>query len=966
MTVKIEPTLPKSPSPQLADGQSAAAYNSVRQLRVDLWWSIADVSRRLSLSSLDPLVREELLTTLRRELGDVETLENYYAFPGRRLVSTLRSLAESSHGDVWRAADAIGHTLVGDVAGTNIRIQVAGDSEDSESIQLGVGSQDGRPAFEVLVVADLSSTEEGKLRRDLARLRRPEDAFTYELVFVPSLEDAMVALLVNANIQAAIIRPDFRARSTVDLSVIRHFFAEVDAEDIDSRPAAERAYLLVDRLTKIRPELDPYLIGHAAIEQVAIQQGNRFDRVFLHQDALELHLSILRGVGARYETPFFTALTKYARKPTGVFHALPISRGNSVVNSQWIHDMSDFYGLNVFLAETSATSGGLDSLLDPVGPMKEAQRLAARAFGARQTFFVTNGTSTANKIVTQSLIAPYDVVMLDRNCHKSHHYAQMLAGTNVAYLDSYSLDEHSMYGAVPLSEIKRTLLTYRREGRLDKVKLISLTNCTFDGIVYDVERVMTECLAIKPDLVFLWDEAWFAFARFHPVYRRRTAMAAAATLSERFRSPEYREEYERRCAELDGLSDDELIHERLLPDPDKVRIRAYATQSTHKTLTSLRQGSMIHIYDEDFGERNAESFHEAYMTHTSTSPNYQVLASLDVGRRQVELEGFDLVQRQIELAMTIRDRIAAHPRLSKYFKVLGSSDLIPDEYRPWGRECPLHFGPVAMEQAWGMDEFVLDPCRLTIQISATGIDGDHFKTDYLMDQWGIQVNKTSRNTVLAMTNIGTTRSSVAYLLEALLGIAEHIEAEFEQMGPLSRKAFERRVTSLTSDHPPLPDFSAFHDAFRGDPKGTAQDGNIRRAYFLTYREEVDDSDLCEYISSAEVRRRVEAGEPVVSAIFVTPYPPGFPVLVPGQLFSRDILDFMDALDTREVHGLDHIHGYRVLSRRALTKARQEQKKRMDSRRPASRSGTSAAPESSNGKEPAPVDVVDKEPVATSS
>ena len=215
---------------------------------------------------------------------------------------------------------------------------------------------------------------------------------------------------------------------------------------------------------------------------------------------------------------------------------MPISRGNSVVNSQWIHDMSDFYGLNVFLAETSATSGGLDSLLEPHGPMKEAQQLAARAFGARQTFFVTNGTSTANKIVTQSLVAPGDIVLVDRNCHKSHHYAQVLAGSNVAYLDSYSIDQYSMYGAISIADIKRVLLTYRREGRLDRVKMISLTNCTFDGVVYDVERVMTECLAIKPDLVFLWDEAWYAFARFHPVYRRRTAMATAATLARRFRS----------------------------------------------------------------------------------------------------------------------------------------------------------------------------------------------------------------------------------------------------------------------------------------------------------------------------------------------------------------------------------------------------------------------------------------------
>ncbi len=179
------------------------------------------------------------------------------------------------------------------------------------------------------------------------------------------------------------------------------------------------------------------------------------------------------------------------------------------------------------MAETSATCGGLDSLLEPTGPLREAQQLAAHAYGSRHTYFVTNGTSTANKIVTQALVAPGDIVLLDRNCHQSHHYGMMMAGANVVYLEAYPLNDYSMYGAVPLREIKSKLLALRRAGKLDRVKMMSLTNCTFDGVVYDVERVMEECLAIKPDLVFLWDEAWFAFARFHPVYRTRTAMASA-------------------------------------------------------------------------------------------------------------------------------------------------------------------------------------------------------------------------------------------------------------------------------------------------------------------------------------------------------------------------------------------------------------------------------------------------------
>ncbi|MFF0430668.1 aminotransferase class I/II-fold pyridoxal phosphate-dependent enzyme [Streptomyces sp. NPDC004327] len=898
---------------------AVSAYNSVSQLLTDLWWSIADSARHLAMPNLDPVEQSEGQAALERGLADADVLTYYLSRPGRQAAAKLRALAvPDSYLELSREAERIGRSLIGDVplsvtavSGTEAP---AADAVEAEA------AVDTRPRFDVLVVADLSEAEQARIARDLRALRRREDPFVYDIVAVPSFVDAMVAVLVNPWIQAVVVRPDLRGRSALDLSLLDDLVPALDVPDIDFFTAAERARTLATAVRHERPELDLYLVEQASVEQLATEIGRDFDSVFLQQeDVLDLHLTILRGIGKRYRTPFYSALLQYARKPAGVFHALPVSRGNSVVHSPWIHDMANFYGLNLFLAETSATSGGLDSLLEPHGPIKEAQDLAARAFGSRRTYFVTNGTSTANKIVTQSLVAPGDVVLVDRNCHKSHHYAQVMAGSHVAYLDSYSLDAYAMYGAIPLADIKRTLLTYRREGRLDKVRLISLTNCTFDGVVYDVQRVMTECLAIKPDLVFLWDEAWFAFARFHPVYRQRTAMASAAALAERFGTAEYRAEYEAHRERIQGMTDEELVHERLLPDPDRVRIRAYATHSTHKTLTSLRQGSMIHIYDDDFSRRSEEAFHEAYMTHTSTSPNYQILASLDIGRRQVELEGFELVLRQVELAMTLRDRIAGHPLLSKYFRVLASSDLIPDAYRPSGHADPLSIGPVAMERAWQTDEFVLDPCRLTIEISATGIDGDTFKHRHLMDRWGIQVNKTTRNTVLAMTNIGTTRSAVAHLLRALIGIAEELEDGIEQLAPEQRQAFDLKVDSLAHDHPPLPDFSRFHDAFRADSAGEASDGDMRKPYYMAYREE-----LCEFVTSEEARRRLDAGRPVVSAIFVTPYPPGFPILVPGQEFSKDILDFMDALDTKEIHGFDPVRGYRVFVEAALEEAAGEQ------------------------------------------
>ena len=178
---------------------------------------------------------------------------------------------------------------------------------------------------------------------------------------------------------------------------------------------------------------------------------------------------------------------------------------------------------------------------------------------------------------------------------------------------------------------------------------------------------MEEVLAIKPDMIFLWDEAWCAYARFAPVLRRRTAMWAASTLRERLASTKYEQDYRSwklKFSQCDPDDDATWMQPGLMPDPKSARVRVYATHSTHKTLTALRQGSMIHVHDQDFEHHARNAFNEAYMTHTSTSPNYQILATLDVGRRQVELEGFDLVGRSITLAMMLRERIEEDPLLS--------------------------------------------------------------------------------------------------------------------------------------------------------------------------------------------------------------------------------------------------------------------------------------------------------------
>ncbi len=903
------------------------AYNSLWQVRSDSWCRLEEAADRLTRLSTTGVLKEKWANSCQELLARLSTLEPYWAYPGSPQFARLQRLfAAGSYDKFTQTVGQVNRALTtesyrsGDVDNAGADDLDMFPSDPRQLLEHQPAAQRDRPYFEVLVVEKMTEDQERALRSEVRKWRRPDDEFVYELVVVSSGDEALIAARLNVNLQAVVIRRRFSHQSTRDLSALSEFVDTAVSDELaDHQTPEERAQILAVSLAMLRPELDLYLMTEIDVEDIAGRLGQYFSRVFhAREGMLELHLSILQGVAARYRTPFFSALKQYSHRPTGVFHALPISQGKSIVNSHWIKDMVGFYGLDVFMAETSATCGGLDSLLEPTGPLREAQELAGQTYGSRHTYFVTNGTSTANKIVTQALVAPGDIVLLDRNCHQSHHYGMMMAGANVVYLEAYPLNEYSMYGAVPLREIKSKLLALKRAGKLARVKMMSLTNCTFDGIVYDVERVMEECLAIKPDLVFLWDEAWFAFARFHPVYRTRTAMASARALRERLQDPEHKRRYEEYLA-TEGdvtaakLSDDDLLDRRLIPDPARARVRVYATQSTHKTLTALRQGSMIHVFDQDFDQKVAEPFHEAYMAHTSTSPNYQILASLDLGRRQVALEGVELVQRQIENAMQLRDAIDNHPLLGKYMRCLRTSDLIPDRFRPSAIAQPLRSGLRNMMAAWDQDEFVLDPSRITLFIGHTGYDGDTFKRQQLMDRYGIQINKTSRNSVLFMTNIGTTRSSVAFLVEVLVNIARELDQDISEMSLGEREHFERAVYRLTEMPLPLPDFSGFHPAFM-DHSGSepTPEGDVRRGFYLSY----DDTN-CEYLTGEQIDERLDAGSDVVSATYVTPYPPGFPVLVPGQVFSREILQFMRDLDTPEIHGYLPNFGYRVYTEKAI-------------------------------------------------
>jgi|KBSSwiStaDraftv2_1062776.scaffolds.fasta_scaffold05614_9 arginine decarboxylase len=880
-------------------------------------------------------------------LAEVRPLEDFFAFPGHRLMKTL---AERIGSDDALAVGRLARRISGALLSGSYRYDSSeweSSDDDSGNVpdRLPFDSSGGthRSYFETLIVSPAPAANFAKIAQELRRLRRVEDPMIYEPVLVGSFEDAIVATIMNGKIEAVVIYDGIPVPSQHDVPLVRDFLTSHLQIDTSSLAPREIGVTLAGTIKRIRPELDIYLLTDRQVEKLAGDPAaSMIRRVFYEVEELtEVHLNILEGVADRVATPHFDNLKRYAARPIGTFHALPIARGKSIMKSNWIRDMGEFYGQNLFLAESSSTAGGLDSMLEPTGNIKIAQEKFARAVGADHVFFVTNGTSTSNKMVYQAVCKPGDIVIADRNCHKSHHYGMVLSGAQPLYVEAFPMIEYSMYGAVPLRTVKEALLNLKAEGRLDRVKMITLTNCTFDGHVYNTRRVMEECLAIKPDLIFLWDEAWFGFARWSPFLRPRTGLGAAAALEEWRDSPAALAAWKAQAAELGedlDPKDARLLKRRLVPDPRKIRIRVYETDSVHKSMSCLRQGSIVAVRDEDY-KHHISAFRESVFIHASTSPNAQIIASLDVARRQMELEGYELVMRSIETALAIRRAIAEHPIISKYFKVLGADSMVPAEFRPSGFRDFLAPGTnwATAMKAVREDEFFLDPTRMTLVCGTAGMDGNSFK-GLLSSKYNIQVNKTSRNSVLVQSNINNTRSDVALLIKVLLEISQQIEAEFAEDGESARAAFAKRVKNLMEDVPDLPNFSRFHDGYRDDPGSITLEGDMRTAFFAAYEE-----DDCEYLPlmSPKIDERLKSGPELVSANFVIPYPPGFPIMVPGQVIAADTIGYMRKLDVKEIHGYNNARGLKLIKLSAIPPAKSSGKSKAKEPHAASKSGSAA-------------------------
>ncbi|OBJ20092.1 amino acid decarboxylase [Mycobacterium colombiense] len=901
-----------STQPRRLRVSALAAVANPSYARVDTWNLLDDACRHLAEVDLAGLDKTHDVARVKRLMDRIAAYERYWLYPGAGNLAIFRAHLESL--STVRLTEEVSLAVrllseYGDRAGL---FDTSAPLDDQEL----VAQAKQQHFYTVLLADDAPSTAPDSLAECLRALRCPSDDVQFEILVVPSVEDAITAVALNGEIQAAIIRDDLPLRSRDRLPLMNTLLGpNEDAGD----GIPDRANYWVECgewIRELRPHIDLYLLTDESIAAGDDTEPDVYDRTFYRlNDVTDLHSTVLAGLRNRYATPFFDALRAYAAAPVGQFHALPVARGASIFNSRSLQDMGEFYGRNIFMAETSTTSGGLDSLLDPHGNIKKAMDKAAKTWNADHTYFVTNGTSTANKIVVQSLTRPGDIVLIDRNCHKSHHYGLVLAGAYPLYLDAYPLPQFAIYGAVSLRTIKQTLLDLEAAGQLHRVRMLLLTNCTFDGVVYNPLQVMQEVLAIKPDICFLWDEAWYAFATAVPWARQRTAMVSAERLEQMLASPEYVAEYRKWAADMDGVDRSEWIERELMPDPATARVRVYATHSTHKSLSALRQASMIHVRDQDFNALTRDSFGEAFLTHTSTSPNQQLLASLDLARRQVDIEGFQLVRQVYDMALVFRHRVRKDRLISKWFRILDESDLVPEEFRESSVSSyrEVRQGALAeWNEAWRSDQFVLDATRVTLFVGATGMNGYDFREKILMERFGIQINKTSINSVLLIFTIGVTWSSVHYLLDVLRRVAIDFDRIEKAASVADRALQERHVEEITEDLPHLPDFSEFDVAFR--PVDECNFGDMRSAFYAGY-EETDR----EHVLIGMAGRRLAEGKTLVSTTFVVPYPPGFPVLVPGQVVSKEIVYFLAQLDVKEIHGYNPDLGLSVFTETALAR-----------------------------------------------
>ncbi|MDR3447403.1 MULTISPECIES: Orn/Lys/Arg decarboxylase N-terminal domain-containing protein [unclassified Dyella] len=653
----------------------------------------------------------------------------------------------------------------------------------------------------------------------------------------------------------------------------------------------DRLYDFLNTQLAYRENLPIFLYGERrTVEQIptkllSITHGF----IFLYEDTKAfIAKQVMRAADEYMDNlmpPFFKALVHHAAESNYSWHTPGHGGGVAFTKSAEGRAFHQFFGENTFRSDLSVSVPELGSLLDHTGPVKAAETEAARNFGADHTFFVTNGTSTANKIVWHGTVARGDVVFVDRNCHKSLLHSLVMTGAVPVYFIP-SRNAHGIIGPISLDQFDPKAMAKaiaanplaskvaKAKGKDFKPKIAVVTNSTYDGLCYNVEKIAKD---IGGGVDFLhFDEAWYGYAAFHEMYDNHYAMAKGKPRDQ-----------------------DPII---------------FATQSTHKLLAAFSQASMIHARNSRTRALDAERFNESFMMHTSTSPHYGIIASCDVASRMMEgRAGRSLIEQMHKEAIAFR-RAVLHVGDD-----IKKGDWWFSVWQPDGLQERLDEGeragqPVSTKQAdWKLapkaawhgfgelarDYVMIDPIKVTLVMPGLTMDGKTQKqgipaavvSRFLWGR-GITVEKTNLYSFLILFSMGITKGKWSTLTTELLAFKELYDAN----APLSKA-----LPSLVEENPTayantgLRELCDALHAFNTKNK-VAQ---VMREMYVELPEPVlAPWEAYDRLVRGEVERvEIDKLAGRIAATMLVPYPPGIPVIMPGEKFGAKDSPIIESLRT---------------------------------------------------------------------
>jgi arginine/lysine/ornithine decarboxylase len=593
---------------------------------------------------------------------------------------------------------------------------------------------------------------------------------------------------------------------------------------------------------------------------------------FVARHILREAKSYLEGV----QPPFFKALLDYAEDGSYSWHCPGHSGGVAFLKSPVGQMFHQFFGENMLRADVCNAVEELGQLLDHDGAIGASERNAARIFNADHCFFVTNGTSTSNKIVWHHTVAPNDVVVLDRNCHKSILHAIIMTGAIPVFLKP-TRNHFGIIGPIPQSEFEPDAIRAKIAANpllkgVDpdtvKPRVMTLTQSTYDGVLYNTETIKGMLDGYIDNLHF--DEAWLPHAAFHPFYGSYHSMGK----------------------------------HRVRPKNAVV----YATQSIHKLLAGISQASHVLVQDSQNVKLDRHLFNEAYLMHTSTSPQYSIIASCDVAAAMMEPPGGTaLVEESIAEALDFRRamrKIDEEYGTDWWFKVWGPDKLVEEgigEPKDWIIKGESRSAKTAKNGASNWHGFgqmatgfnMLDPIKSTIVTPGLDLNGKFSKTGIpasivtkFLAEHGVIVEKTGLYSFFIMFTIGITKGRWNTLLTAL----QQFKDDYDKNAAMSRILPEFCLKYPKYERMGLADLCQHIHALYAKY-------DIARLTTEVYQSDLEaamkPSDAYANIAHRTTQRvEIDHLEGRITVGLVTPYPPGIPLLIPGEVFNKKIVDYL--------------------------------------------------------------------------